>query len=237
MARAGHAGARLDPRRPGRVRQHARSAVLSQLPCLHARPGRRLAAAAAARAGQPPRVGTGRGLRDRAQHRRSGALEALPWRHRRAPLDRRQRGRPVPPHERAARQPDEPDVARRAHLSRVGCRRHRQPVFVLAGRQRPAPPYPPRPLLRPPRADRRPAHRLPVRRAGLAVHARRRGGRTQHTDRDSHARAPHPGGAQIRRRRRPPRQRPRPPARPQRGDRGARQTVHDGAVGRRGASA
>ena len=41
-----------------------------------------------------------------------GALEARPRRHRRAPVDRRQRQRPVPPHERAAGQPQLPDVDR-----------------------------------------------------------------------------------------------------------------------------
>ena len=81
---------------------HARPALLPQPPRVHARPGRRHAAAAAARAGQPSRLRAGQRPRHRPQHRRPGALEALSRRHRRAPVDRRRRQRHVPPHERAA---------------------------------------------------------------------------------------------------------------------------------------
>ena len=67
-----------------------------------ARPGRRHAAAAAVGAGRPPRVRSRRRDGDRPQHRRSRALEALPRRHRRAPLGRRGGRRRVPAHDRLA---------------------------------------------------------------------------------------------------------------------------------------
>ena len=53
----------------------------------------------AARAGQSPGVRPGQREGDRAQHRRSGALEALSRRHGRPPVDRRRRRRQFPPHD------------------------------------------------------------------------------------------------------------------------------------------
>ena len=72
-----------------------------------------------------------------------------------------------------AGQHHEPDVDRRAHLLPVRRRGRGQPLLVPARRLRPAPPHRPRRLLRAPRADRRQAHRLPVRRARSGCSTRR----------------------------------------------------------------
>ena len=79
------------------------------------------------------------------------------------------RQRRLPPPARARRQPHEPDVDRRPHLLPVRPRGRRQPLLVPPRRHRPAPPHRPRRVLRAARADRRPAHRLPVRRRALAL--------------------------------------------------------------------
>ena len=86
---------------------------------------------------------------------------------------------------RAAGQRHQPDVARRPRLVPRRRRRRRQPLLLPARRQRAAPPHRPRGLLRPPCADRRPAHRLPVRREDPAV---RPGQRERPRGRDPHAR-------------------------------------------------
>ena len=99
---------------------HPRPAVLPQLPRVHARSRRRHAGDAAAGPGEPPGLRPRQGDGDRPQHRRPRALEALPRRHRRPPVDRRRRQRHVPPHDRARRQHHEPDVDRRARVFPVG---------------------------------------------------------------------------------------------------------------------
>ena len=107
----------------------------------------------------------------------------------------------VPPDDRADRQHHQPDVDRRAHLLPLRRRGRRQHLFLPARRQRPAAPHRSRRLLRAPRADRRQAHRLPVRRADLVPRPARR-----HDAAGGHrrARASHAGGAPVRRRRRLP---------------------------------
>ena len=95
------------------------------------------------------RAGTGESLvrrsgqreSHRPQHRRSRALEALPRRHGRSSVDRRDRVRDVPADDRARGQSHVPDVDRRARLLRLGCRRHRQSLLVPAGRVRRAAPH------------------------------------------------------------------------------------------------
>ena len=74
-------------------------------------------------------------MRDRPQHRRPRALEALPRRHRRPSLDRRRGQRRVPPHDRARRQHHQPDVDRRPRLFPSRRRRRRQPLLVPARRR------------------------------------------------------------------------------------------------------
>ena len=123
----------------------------------------------AAGAGQPPRLRPRRRARDRPQHRRPGALETLPRRHRRPPVDRRHRQRRLPPHERTAGQCHLADVGRRPPLVPERLRRRGQPLLLRRRRQRAAPPHRPRRLLRPPCRQRRRAHRLPVRRRAVAV--------------------------------------------------------------------
>ena len=133
---------------------------------------------------------------DRPQHRRSRALEALSRRHRRPLVDRRRGQRPVPPDERARGQHHEPDVDRRSRLLPLRRRRRRQPLLVQARRRRSAAPHRPRRLLRAPRANRRHAHRLSMRRADLAASIRRP--TTTQRARHPRARASHAGGAQVR---------------------------------------
>jgi hypothetical protein len=74
-----------------------------------------------------------------------------------------------PPHERTVRQPDLADVAGRPGLVSRRWRGRGQSLLGELRWQRPAASYRPRRALRAPRADRWPAHRLPVRRAALAV--------------------------------------------------------------------
>ena len=97
-------------------------------------------------------------------------------------VDRCRRQRQLPPHERAAGQRHQPDVDRRPRLVPLRRRRRRQPLLLPARRQRPAPPHRPRGLLRAPRADRRPAHRLPVRRGDPAVRPGQRAATAQVDD-------------------------------------------------------
>ena len=195
VARAGRDGARLHARRSHPVRHHARPAVLPKLSRVHARSRGRHAEAPAARAGQSSRVWSRQGDRDRAQYRRSRALEALSRWHRRAPLDRRDRRGRVPAHERACGQHHEPDVDRRSRVLPVRCRRCGQSVLGEAGRLGANAAYRSRRLLRAPRADRRQAHRLPVRRADLRL---RSGVGHDTAGADPRAGASHAGGAQVR---------------------------------------
>ena len=188
-----------------RVRLDVRPAVLPQLSRVHARSCGRHAVAAAARAGQSSRVRSRQGVRHRTQHRRSRALEALSRRHRGTLVDRRDGQRRVSPHDRARRQRHEPDVDRRSRLLPLRRRRRRQPVFVPPGRLRPHAPHRPRRLLRAPRADRRQAHRLSVRRASSGSSIPRRD--SERTSRRAPAVASHAGRAQVRARRRLPRRR------------------------------
>ena len=88
--------ARLDARRRDRLRDDARPAVLPQPPGVRASRRGRPAARARPRPGQPYRFGAGRRRRDRPQHRRPGALEALPRRPAGAICGRRRRQRHVP---------------------------------------------------------------------------------------------------------------------------------------------
>ena len=122
----------------------ARPAVLPQPPGVRGRAGRRAARAARARPGQPHRLRRRRPRRHRPQHRRPGALEALPRRPCRRDLGRRRRQRLVPPPRLARRQRDDTDVDRRAPLLPRRRRRRRQPLLVPGRRQRPAPPHRPR---------------------------------------------------------------------------------------------
>ena len=132
---------------------------------------------------------------------------------------------------RARGQSHQPDVGRRPDLLPVRCRRGRQPLFMPAGRLRCAPAYRPRRLLCAPRADRRGAHRLSMRRRGLAVRSAERSYRA-HRHRDA---VPlHAGGAQVRGAGRPPRRDRRASGGAQPGGRRARQAVHVRALGRRG---
>ena len=192
---------------------------------------------AAAGPGQSPRLRPRQRERHRPQHRRSGALEALSRRHRRPSVDRRRRQRHVPAHDRARRQHHEPDVDRRA--ASTSCRTPKASATCIRAFPTAADlraPHRSRRLLRAPRADRRPAHRLPVRRRALAVRSRRKRHGAQVDDRSvpSHrtqaARkfvpaADHLGAFNVH------------PAGPQRRARRARQAVHVRAVGRRGAPA
>ena len=84
---------------------------------------------------------------------------------------------------RARRQRDDADVDRRSRLLPRRRRRRRQPLLVPPRRQRPAPPHRPRRLLRAPGADRRQAHRLPVRRATCGCSTRRATRRARSTSR------------------------------------------------------
>ena len=156
-----------------------RPAVLPQLPRVHARPGRRHAAAAAAGPGESPGVRSGqrrvigRNTADPARWKRyRGGTAGHLWIDAEGTRNYRRMTE-------LARQHHEPDVDRRARLLPVRCRRRRQPLLVPAGRLRCAAPHRSRRLLCAPCADRRPAHRLSVRRRDLAVRSRRRSHRAR----------------------------------------------------------
>ena len=143
--------------------------------------------------------GPGGRTADRPQHRRSGALEALSRRH--APATSgstpRARGTFRRMTELAGNLTSPMWIGERLYFL-VRRRGRRQPLFVPRRRQRPAPPHRPRRVLRAPCAERRPAHRLPVRRASLWLFDP-----ATDTTREldiAHAGAPHPGGAPLRRR-------------------------------------
>ena len=95
-----------------------------------------------------------------------------------------------------ARQHHEPDVDRRSRLLPDRRRGRGQSLFVQARRRRPAAAHRARRLLRAPRADRRHAHRLSVRRAdsGASIRATDVDAAARHP----RARASHAGGAQVR---------------------------------------
>ena len=197
-------------------------------------PRGRHAATAAAGTGQSPRAGTRQRECHRPQHGGPRALEALSRRHGRAPVDRRERQRHVPADDGTVRQHHQPDVGRRPRVLPVGRRGRGQSLLLQARRLGPAPAHRSRRLLRAARADRRRAHRLPVRRGPVVL--RSQGGHDA-PDPGRRARASHAGGAQVRARRGQPGRIRRAPGGAQPRARRARQARHVRAVGRRGAPA
>ena len=155
--------------------------------------------AAAARAGQPPRVrprrarwSIGRNTADPARWKRyRGGTAGHLW------IDARGQ-RHVPAHDASS---PATSRARCGSASASSSCRDAEGVGNLYSCRpdgsRRAPPHRPRRVLRAPRADRRPAHRLPVRRATCGCSTRRRDA-TRKLD-DRHAVAPHAGGAPLRR--------------------------------------
>jgi hypothetical protein len=91
-------------------------------------------------------------------------MEALQGRHRGSLVDRCARQRQLPKDVGDPRKRDEPHVDRRARLFPERRRGRGQSLLDPSGRQRHAAPYRPRRFLRAPRADRRQALRVSMRR-------------------------------------------------------------------------
>ncbi|MCK7492562.1 MAG: hypothetical protein MZW92_13985 [Comamonadaceae bacterium] len=167
---------------------------------------RRAAGAAAAGPGQPPGLRPGQGASvHRPQHRRPGALEALPRRHRRPPVGRRRRAAATFRRmTRAAGQHHQPDVDRRAaSTSCRDCRGRRQPVLAAARRQRTCAATPTTPTST--RATRRPTAARIVYQCGAELWLFDPAGDATRAARRSRVpSAPHAGRAPLRRRGRAP---------------------------------
>ena len=236
VARPGRDGARLHARGPHPVRHDARAAVLPQLSRIHARP-------------------RGRACRSCCRSARSITSRTVPARRWSSAATRRI---PRAGSATGAAPPATCGSMPRAAATSAACREiagnitspmwigdrvyflsrrrgRRQPVLDPSRRRRHAAPHGSRRLLRAPRADRRQARRLPVRRATSGCttsRARQRRARSTSTcpriarrpRASSSARGEYLGELQ------------RASGRSQRRARRARQALHDGLVGRRGAS-
>ena len=194
VPRSGRDGAWLDGGRTYPVCHHARPAVFPQLSRVHDRSRGRSAAADRIGSGQSSDVRSRQGARDRAQHRGSRTLEALPRRYGGPLVDRRAGQWPVPPHDRIEGEYHQSDVDRWPRLFPVGRGGRGQHLLVSAGRQGAAAAHRPRRFLRAARANRRHPHRVPVRRADLVPRHQ-----NQQDTRGGHSRAgsSRPGGAAV----------------------------------------